>query len=171
MVELISRPGNRLERSFPDIVDAVAAVPGDFTWDSELTVDQATGQSSFERLLKRASTSVTSRVRAAAREHPARLYVFDMLSIQKRDLRSLPLLTRKGFLRDSFDDIGTLIFANGVVGVGDWVFEQVEAHGFEGMVAKRLDAPYQRGRSRDWLKIKYAGYGRPAALGFGRSKR
>jgi hypothetical protein len=40
---------------------------------------------------------------------------------------------------------------------------------FEGMVAKRLDSTYQRGRSRDWLKIKYADYSRPAALGFGRN--
>jgi bifunctional non-homologous end joining protein LigD len=171
VVELISRPGNRLNGSFPDIVEAVAAVPGDFTWDSELTVDHPTGHSSFERLLTRASTSVPSRVRAAARAHPARLYLFDILSTRKRDLRSLPLLKRKAFLRDSFGDTGTLIFANGMIGVGDWVFEQVQAHGFEGMLAKRLDAPYQRGRSRDWLKIKYAGYGRPAALGFGRSKR
>jgi bifunctional non-homologous end joining protein LigD len=170
-VELISRPGNSLNRSFPEIVDAVASIPGDFTWDSELTVDKASGHSSFERLLKRASTSVTSRVRAAAREYPARLYVFDMLSSKKRDLRSLPLLARKGILRDSFDDTSTLIYATGVVGIGDWVFEQVEAHDFEGMMAKRMDAPYQRGRSRDWLKIKYAGYGRPAALGFGHSKR
>ena len=41
--------------------------------------------------------------------------------------------------------------------------ELAEAHGFEGMLAKRLDSTYQRGRSRDWLKIKHAEYGRPDA--------
>jgi bifunctional non-homologous end joining protein LigD len=47
----------------------------------------------------------------------------------------------------------------------------VKLHDFEGMVAKRLDSTYQRGRSRDWIKVKHADYSRPAALGFGQSKR
>jgi bifunctional non-homologous end joining protein LigD len=34
----------------------------------------------------------------------------------------------------------------------------------EDMVAKRLDSPYRRGLSRDWLKIKNPAYGRPNAL-------
>src|SRR5260370_1758608 len=55
-VELVSRPGNSLNRSFPDIVEAVAAVPGNFVWDAELTVDTPTGQSDFNRLSKRART-------------------------------------------------------------------------------------------------------------------
>jgi len=41
-----------------------------------------------------------------------------------------------------------LVFANGVVGAATWVFEQVEAHGFEGMVAKRLESTYQRSLTR-----------------------
>jgi bifunctional non-homologous end joining protein LigD len=39
------------------------------------------------------------------------------------------------------------------------------------MVAKRLSSPNQRGRSADWLKIKNAGYGRPAALGWDQEKK
>ncbi|WP_250477648.1 DNA ligase [Caballeronia sp. INML1] len=167
-VELISRQGNMMNPSFPDIVEAVSAVPGDFVWDAELTVDEMSGKSSFERLQLRAGTKVEMRVRAALREHPARLYVFDMLAAGARDLRALPLFARKEALRDSFENAHTLAYVTGVVGAGAWVFEQVEAHDFEGMVAKRLDAPYQRGRSNDWLKIKYASYSRPAALGWGR---
>jgi bifunctional non-homologous end joining protein LigD len=64
-----------------------------------------------------------------------------------------------------------LIVASGIVGAGQWVFEQAKARDLEGIVAKRLASPYQRGRSRDWLKIKYADYGRPAALGWGRAQK
>jgi bifunctional non-homologous end joining protein LigD len=167
-VDLISRPGNLLNRSFPDIVSAVEAVPGDFVWDAELTVDERTGQSSFGRLGKRARTSVASRVRAAIREHPARLYVFDMLAHGNEDVRHLRLSERKGILRDSFENTPQLVYVVGIVGAGTWVFDQVAAHDFEGMLAKRLDSTYQRGRSRDWIKIKNQDYGRPAALGFGR---
>ena len=168
-VSLTSRPGNSLNRAFPEIVDEVAKVPGDFTWDAELTVDKATGHSDFERLRSRSVTSIPSRVLAASIASPARLYLFDILTLGNRDLRGLPLIERKGFLRDSFEDTKKLVFANGVTEAGEWVFEQVEEHAFEGMVAKRLDSLYQRGRSNEWQKIKYAGYGRQAALGFRKS--
>jgi bifunctional non-homologous end joining protein LigD len=107
-------------------------------------------------------------VRAAAKADPARLYIFDALSIDGEDLRGLWLLERKERLRDSFDDTRTLIYASGIRGAGEFVFGQAKSLDLEGMVAKRLDSTYQRGRSRDWLKIKYSGYGRPAALGWGR---
>jgi bifunctional non-homologous end joining protein LigD len=164
-VELLSRPGNSLNRSFPDIVEAVAAVPGNFVWDAELTVDTPTGRSDFNQLSKRARTSVPLRVRAAALSHPARLYAFDMLATGNRDLRSLPLSERKAHLRDSFENTGALVFVNGIVEAGEWVFEQVVAYDMEGMLAKRLDSTYQRGRSHDWQKVKFSGYSRPAALG------
>jgi bifunctional non-homologous end joining protein LigD len=97
-------------------------------------------------------------VRAAAALYPARLYVFDTLATGMRDIRGLPLIERKRFLRDSFEDTGALIFVNGIIGGGDRVFELVKQYGFEGMVAKRLQSTYQKGRSRDWLKVKWAGY-------------
>lgn len=165
-VELLSRPGNSLNRSFPDIVEGVAAVQGDFVFDAELTVDKPSGQSDFDQLRKRAKTSVAPRVRAAALAYPARLYAFDVLAMGHRDLRGLPLVERKAYLRDIFEDTGTLVFVNGIVEAGEWVFEQVAAHDFEGMLAKRLDSLYQRGRTHDWQKVKFAGYSRPAALGF-----
>jgi bifunctional non-homologous end joining protein LigD len=167
-VALWSRNGNLFNGSFPDVVAAVAAVPGDFAWDAELTVDDDTGRSSFERLRQRAVTKTPKNVRAVAKSDPARLYVFDALSIDGADLRGLPLTERKLHLRRSFDNTRTLIYASGIEGEGKMVFDAVEGLGLEGMMAKRMDSPYQRGRSRDWLKIKYSGYGRPAALGWGK---
>jgi bifunctional non-homologous end joining protein LigD len=169
-VDLISRQGNSLNGSFPDIVEAVWNVSGNFIWDAELTVDEANGRSSFERLQKRAVTRVPMRVRSAMREHPARLYIFDMLADGERDIRHLSLLERKQILRDSFENTQQLVYVVGIAGAGTWVFDQAKSHDMEGIVAKRLDAPYSRGRSRDWIKVKYQEYSRPAALGFGREK-
>jgi bifunctional non-homologous end joining protein LigD len=167
-VELWSRNGNLFNGSFPEVLHAVEAVPGDFVWDAELTVDDDAGRSSFDRLRQRAVTKTPMNVRAAAKANPARLYIFDALSIDGADIRSLPLIDRKLQLRESFENTRTLIYASGVEGAGEFVFGEVVARDLEGMVAKRLDSTYQRGRSRDWLKVKYAGYGRPAALGWGR---
>jgi bifunctional non-homologous end joining protein LigD len=94
-----------------------------------------------------------------------------MLADGERDIRQLPLVERKEVLRDSFENTAVLVYVTGIVAAGAWVFEQVKAHDFEGMVGKRLDAPYQRGRSRDWLKVKFADYSRPAALGWGRASK
>jgi len=170
VVGLTSRPGNSLNRAFPEIVAAVAKIPGDFTWDAELTVDKSTGHSDFEKLLSRSSTSIVSRVLAASIASPARLYVFDILTLGNRDLRGLPLLERKGFLRESFTDTKTLVFVNGIIAAGEWVFEQVEAHGFEGMVAKRLDSLYQRGRSNEWQRSNTPAMAGPPRLDSGRAR-
>ncbi|WP_155637796.1 hypothetical protein [Burkholderia stagnalis] len=123
-VELVSRNGNPLNRSFPEVVAAIAELPGDFVLDAELTVDLPTGHSSFERLRRRAVTSIESRVRTAMVEHPARLYLFDMMASNGRDLRGLPLVTRKEHLRGCFENTATLIFATGIVAAGHWVLNR-----------------------------------------------
>jgi bifunctional non-homologous end joining protein LigD len=169
-VKLWSRNGNIFNGSFPDVVAAVTAVPGDFIWDGELTVDDETGRSDFDRLRQRAVTKTPKNVRAAAKADPARLYVFDAVSIDGGDIRNMPLSERKLRLRESFTNTKTLIYASGIEDEGRLVFEHVQELGLEGMVAKRLDSTYQRGRSRDWLKVKFAGYGRPAALGWGKAR-
>ena len=166
VVTLTSRQGKSFNRSFPEVVDAVAAIPGDFVWDCELAIDNARGPESFSQLQTRAVTTSPRNVPAAARQHPARLFIFDMLAAGKRDLRNLWLTERKARLRDTFENTPRLIYVTDVAGVGELVFEQVAIHDFEGMVAKRKASIYMRGRSLDWIKIKNAEYSRPAALGF-----
>jgi hypothetical protein len=85
----------------------------------------------------------------------AMLYAFDLLELDGEDLRSLPLGDRKKrlarllggrrlgiVLSDHTDDDGAL------------VFQQACRMGLEGIVSKRLSAPYRSGRSTEWLKIK-----------------
>jgi bifunctional non-homologous end joining protein LigD len=147
-----------LNASFPDIVEAVSAVPGQFVWDAELTVDTE-GIPSFERLKRRAKTTSAKSIPTMVRRHPARLYVFDLLATDT-DVRRRPLTERKLLLRDTFEDTETLVYVAGAVGAGNEVFALARQYGFEGMVAKRLASTYQRGRSRDWLKVRDAGYRR-----------
>ncbi|SIT50225.1 ATP dependent DNA ligase (fragment) [Paraburkholderia piptadeniae] len=62
------------------------------------------------------------------------------------------------YLCRSFVNTGTLIHVTGVEMISTWVWERDREHGFEGMLAKRLDSTYQRGRSRDWFGIIDADY-------------
>lgn len=166
-VAITSRRGKPFNRSFPEIVEAVAAVPGDFVWDSELAIGDGRGATAFAQLMERLSTTSPRNIPAAARRHPARIFVFDMLLSGKRDLRQLGLTERKARLRDAFDNTERLVYLTDVESIGELVFEQVKIHDFEGMVAKRKTSTYTRGRSLNWIKIKNPDYSRPAALGFG----
>ncbi|MDR6381853.1 ATP-dependent DNA ligase [Paraburkholderia caribensis] len=167
-VDLISREGKFFNRSFPDVAKAVAQVEGDFVWDAELAVGGGRGSLDFARLQQRARTVSPRNVPPAARQFPARLFVFDLLMRGAHDMRTQPLDVRKGVLRQTFEDTSTLIYVTHVDTVGNLVFEQVVGHDFEGMVCKRKDSLYVRGRSLNWIKIKNSAYTRQAALGFGR---
>ncbi|MGT2477718.1 ATP-dependent DNA ligase [Paraburkholderia terrae] len=167
-IDLISREGKPFNASFPEIAKAVADVPGDFVWDAELAIGSGRGEIDFATLQQRAHTVSPRNVRAAARKYPARLYVFDILASGKNDFRDRPLFERKERLRDSFDDTARLVYATHVDGMGEFVFEQMQLHDFEGMVAKRTWSVYMRGRSLNWIKVKNAAYSRQAAPGFGR---
>jgi bifunctional non-homologous end joining protein LigD len=92
-VDLISRSGKSFNDSFPEIVDAVAAVPGEFVWDGELTVDEPTGHPSLRKVQGRARTSTRVKMDAVKTEYPARLYVFDILASMANDLRSRVKIT------------------------------------------------------------------------------
>ncbi len=81
-------------------------------------------------------------------------YVFDVLWLDGRDVRELPLRERKALLRDAltFDDPLRLTEYRNEA--GEAMFEEACRKGWEGVIAKRADSPYVDGRSRDWLKFK-----------------
>jgi bifunctional non-homologous end joining protein LigD len=85
----------------------------------------------------------------------AMLYAFDVLELDGEDLRALPLGDRKKRL--------ARLLGGGRLGIvlgdhtdadGATVFRQACVMGLEGIVSKRLSAPYRSGPSRDWIKVK-----------------
>ena len=80
---------------------------------------------------------------------------FDLLHLDGQDLTGLPLVERKHLL-DELHLVGPAWATNGWhPGEGDTLLQVCTELGHEGVVAKRLDAPYLAGiRSRAWLKRK-----------------
>ncbi|PDT39788.1 MULTISPECIES: non-homologous end-joining DNA ligase [Sinorhizobium] len=82
-------------------------------------------------------------------------FAFDLLYLDGRDLRRLPLSERRRLLepivagRD-----GVIRLSEEVEASGEEFFRIACEHGLEGIVAKRRDKPYHSGRRPDWLKIK-----------------
>ena len=109
-------------------------------------------------------------------------YAFDLLYLDDRDLRSLPLLERKERLqallaKTEAQDNRTILYSEHCTGSGRELLDRACAMGLEGIIAKRGDAPYLSARTRSWLKIKCSksqefvigGYTEPAGVrtGFG----
>jgi len=78
-------------------------------------------------------------------------HVFDIMWLDGRDLRSLPLEERLDVLRQ-LPLSGPLKRVEPVVESSPW--ERAEREGWEGVIAKRRDSIYEHRRSRNWLKMK-----------------
>lgn len=80
-------------------------------------------------------------------------YAFDVLHYDEFDLRSLPLVERKGALRALLPDDPALLFVDHVPGRGEDLAEAVSTAGLSAIWARRADAPYRAGRSDAWRRV------------------
>jgi bifunctional non-homologous end joining protein LigD len=91
---------------------------------------------------------------------PPPIYMaFDCLYLEGRDLRPLRFHERRAALEQMTENDHTLIFPSRRLaenGLEAWA--QVLRSGYEGMVAKDQESPYQGGRTLKWLKVKVPRY-------------
>ena len=167
-VRLVVRSGGDRTAVYPEVARAVARLPlASFVLDGELVALDVSGRSSFERMQRRMGQRDPREIARAAAEVPVVYYAFDLLAALGRDLRRLPLVRRKELLARFAPRTGVVRFADHVEGDGARLFEAVTAHGLEGVIAKRADAPYASGRRTDhWLKIKAPRTSRVAIVGW-----
>jgi bifunctional non-homologous end joining protein LigD len=151
-VSITSRRGTDLTACFPEIVECLVELP-DLVLDGELVVLDARGHPQFERLARRARMSRFPSVDAAAKEDPAMIFAFDLLELRGKDMRSQPLLKRKAALEKVLKGSSRIRYLTHVGEDGRRLFAAAARLELEGIVAKRADSAYKRGRSRDWLKI------------------
>jgi bifunctional non-homologous end joining protein LigD len=152
--QLFSRTGNDLTSIFPEIADAVRALPFQYVvMDGEAIVHDSQGLPSFSQLQKRGRLTRRADVQRAAIELPATLYVFDLIAFNNHDLRGLPLHTRKMLLKGLLPSVGPVRYTDHIEEHGEAMYTQVQTLGLEGMVAKKADSRYQGGRSSAWIKV------------------
>ena len=155
-VRLLARTGADRSDVYPEITYAVSQLPlASCVLDGEIVALDERGRPSFERLQRRFTQRDPALIERGRAEVPIVYYVFDVLAVGGRDVRALPLAERKTLLERFAPANGVVRFADHVDGDGERLFEAAEAHGMEGVVAKRADSRYASGRrSRDWLKVK-----------------
>jgi bifunctional non-homologous end joining protein LigD len=140
-----------LDDTYPELVDALGTTGPDLLVDGEVVAFKGR-QTSFERLQRRMQIHDAERARESG--VTVYYYLFDILELDGRDLRPLPLRERKAALRAAVRFEGPLRFTPHRVCDGKTAFHQACERGWEGLIAKRTSSPYTSSRSRDWLKVK-----------------
>jgi len=154
-VRLASRRGLDLTPFFPEIVAELAAQPAaPMVLDGEIVALDAGGRPSFNALQNRAQLKGAAEIAAAQRATPALLMCFDLLHFAGFNLRGAPYGDRHRYLSQCLSPAPHLQLVHSSADA-EQLYAAATEQGFEGIVAKRLDSPYQAGeRSRAWLKIK-----------------
>jgi bifunctional non-homologous end joining protein LigD len=143
-VHLFTRRGYEWTDRYPAIAAAAAKLRAkSFTLDGEAVVVGHDGVAVFDALHRRHKAS------------EALLYAFDLLEHDGEDLRPRPLSDRKARLARLLARVPAGIeFNEHTDEDGATVFRHACKIGLEGIVSKRLGAPYRSGPSRDWIKVK-----------------
>ncbi len=151
-VRLESRTGKELTGAYPEVRAAVAGQRDrGLVLDGEVVAFDGE-QTSFSRLQQR--LGVTSPSPELAARYPVVLCVFDLLELDGDDLRGQPLLERRARLTDAIRPGAALQLSEAWRHDSQQRFARACRSGWEGLIAKRAQAPYVAGRSRDWLKLK-----------------
>jgi bifunctional non-homologous end joining protein LigD len=149
---LYTRNGHDWTAHFPAIATAAAALDLDGALiDGEVVVIDREGRSDFGRLQRALKGQEGGDGGALS------YFAFDLLAEGGKDLRKLPLVERKERLRHLLGRqgrAGPIFFTDHVEGGGERMLRELCRRRFEGVIAKRADAPYRAGRGRGWLKIK-----------------
>jgi ATP-dependent DNA ligase len=158
-VRLQSKAGKPLGRYFPDVLEALAALPATrFVLDGEIVIP-VDGNLSFDELLLRVHPAA-SRVRTLVAAHRARFVVFDLLvDARGRSLVELPLGERRrrleAFAATQFRGSSALALARMTARpatAARWLAGR--SGDLDGVVAKRTDLPYRSGERDGMIKVK-----------------
>jgi ATP-dependent DNA ligase len=158
-VKLESKAGQDLERYFPEVAEAVTKIKANrFVLDGELVIIQE-GRANFDLLLQRIHPAA-SRIQKLSRETPAVFVLFDLLVDEHGTSRVEKTLKQRRPLLEAFfkthmhDDQSIMLspYTCDFQQAEQWLSEFRGA--LDGIVAKKLGAPYDSGGRDAMVKIK-----------------
>ena len=152
-VRLWSRAKRDITPEFPELSGITAAVDArEALLDGEVVVLDGTGRSDFQRLQSRMGVRNPSPKLLST--EPVVYYVFDILYCDGYDLRGIPLIERKEFLKRILRPTGVLRYSDHQVGEGEKLFKLADKQHLEGIIGKQAASVYPDGRTTAWLKYK-----------------
>jgi bifunctional non-homologous end joining protein LigD len=145
-IRLYSRNGLDFSTDYPVVASALKKLNLNAVLDGEIVALDENNSPSFQLLQQ---SSIDPSV-------PLAYYVFDMLHLDGKDLKELPLVERKTILKKSLKENDVVRYSDHIEKEGIRFFKLVVQRNIEGMSAKQKHSIYQAGRrSSEWLKVKH----------------
>ena len=171
-LRLVSRNGHLMERQYPEL----SILPHHFKAktaivDGEIAALDERGLPSFELLQRRITVADASAIATLARKDPVVFFAFDLLYLDGRDLRGLPLTERKRILKEILEPGDLVRYSEHFVGTGPDLLAAAKAQGLEGIVGKRANSFYESRRTSDWVKYKVTESAEFVLCGFTKGER
>ena len=141
-VRLYTMNGADWSKRYPLIIQDAARIGGSAIFDAEAVWLGSDGVTDFEALHSRSN------------DNRATALAFDLLMLNEEDIRRKPYVERKAALRKLLRGDRGIQYVEHTEGHGDRLFNAVCTIGLEGIVSKKLDAPYRSGPSKAWIKVK-----------------
>lgn len=152
---LDSRKQKPLLRFFPELVTMIDAIPDGTVIDGEVLVVEH-DRLAFDMLQTRIHPA-QSRIETLSAQIPATFVAFDLLAVEGEDLRAVPFSRRREHLESLTERVAgrwhITPSTTDVVVAKRW-FDEFEAAGCDGIVAKLLEGSYIEGK-REMLKFKH----------------
>ncbi len=147
-VQLKSRNQKDYSTSFEDVIPSLIRLANhrSMVLDGEMVILDQQGVSHFQDLqqwIKKKNDS------------PLTYVLFDILALDGKDLRNLPLIQRKEILAQLIKEpLDHLLYSQHVIDQGKQLFAYAQKYHLEGIMGKKMDSSYHGHRSEDWIKIK-----------------
>jgi bifunctional non-homologous end joining protein LigD len=145
---LKTRKGLDWSDKFPAIAREGSALP-DALIDGEIVAVNHEGVPDFSALQAAIADGKTGNLI---------FFAFDLLFAGREDLRSLPLSERKARLRQLLEQrkgkANLIRYVEHFDEDGETVLKSAQKLSLEGIISKKLDAPYRSGRTESWTKAK-----------------
>ena len=148
---LWSRNERPLLRYFPELEPLGKLLPPHSALDGEIVIAKK-GQLDFDSMQLRLHPA-ESRIRKLSAEIPAQFIVFDILLWKGEKLHELPLEKRRKELERKAKRFQLSPYSRDLADAERWL-DRLEAAGLDGVVAKRLGAPYLPGSREGVVKVK-----------------
>jgi bifunctional non-homologous end joining protein LigD len=148
-VRLVTRKGNDWTARFAPVAEALAALEArEAVVDGEACILDDRGRSSFQLLQGWLGGERVKGTLVFA--------TFDLLWVDGRDLRRLPIEERRELLEALLTNAkAPLVFSKALDGPVAKMIARARRQGLEGLIAKRKGSPYTSGGSGAWWKLKF----------------
>ena len=153
-VRLVNRSGGDISHRYPELrALGLALGSTEVVCDGELVVFDGP-RPDFQLMQRRIHVDGERDIRRLATELPVVFVIFDLLWLDGHSTMTLPYSERRRLLLGLALSGPAWQTPPHEVGDGSATLAVIEQFGLEGVVAKRLDSPYEPRRSRAWMKWK-----------------